>query len=127
MINKNELRLGSAVRHSTLGQATISELDKKSCRVYINKLHNGKIKAVQYRVDYDSINPIPITEEWLLRLGFTYSDINGDSGHWQNFSVFSFQILGGEEGFVYANRYITTVHQLQNLYQSLCGKELTLS
>ena len=27
--------------------------------------------------------PIPLTEEWLLKFGFEYSDLNGDSGLWK--------------------------------------------
>lgn len=68
------------------------------------------------------IDPIPLTEEWLLKFGFecvyTYDDHHYylDSKH--GFSLDrSFQHLDCEYDIEY-------VHQLQNLYFALTGKEL---
>ena len=61
-------------------------------------------------------------EEWLTKFGFVYKDLNGDSGHWQKLP---FQILEGEEGFIYNYLYeVKYVHSLQNLYHGLTGEEL---
>ena len=125
MINENEIMIGGMFHHTK--EQSYRQDEKSPMEFDFAWTTSDWYSLGECTMDLEVVYPIPLTEEWLLRLGFTYSDINGDSGHWQNFSVFSFQILGGEEGFVYANRYITTVHQLQNLYQSLCGKELTLS
>jgi hypothetical protein len=66
----------------------------------------------------DDIEPIPLTEEWLLRLGF-----NGwDKGN------FTMVLSNGnfiEFGYVIAKN-IKHVHQLQNLYFALTNEELTI-
>ena len=69
--------------------------------------------------DYE---PIPLTEEWLLKFGFEYSDLNGDSGLWK---IPPFQIYGKYNQFLYDYRLdVNYVHQLQNLYFALTGEEL---
>ena len=91
------------------------------------------------------IFPIPLTEEWLLRLGFLLvheknkhyciSDPNGykdthrinifptvnDKWH----MAFS-DTLGGYKDYIVTTK-IQYVHQLQNLYFALTGEELTIS
>ena len=68
--------------------------------------------------------PIPLTEEWLLKFGFEYSDLNGDSGLWK---IPPFQIYGKYNQFIYEYALdVNYVHQLQNLYFSLTGEELTI-
>ena len=68
--------------------------------------------------------PIPLTEEWLLKFGFEYSDLNGDSGLWK---IPPFQIYGKYNQFIYDYRLdVNYVHQLQNLYFALTGEELTI-
>lgn len=62
--------------------------------------------------------PIPLTKEWLLSFDF-YENRSNNS--WQLDTKYGFAIWGRiEKGF---NAY---VHQLQNLYFCLVGKELTL-
>ena len=71
--------------------------------------------------DYE---PIPLTEEWLIKFGFEYSDLNGDSGLWK---IPPFQIYGKYNQFIYDYRLdVNYVHQLQNLYFALTGEELTI-
>jgi len=87
------------------------------------------------------IEPIDLTEEWLLKLGFTKSiSPDGDDNyhimnkdgfstdftveHWTNTQKHSkyhnhFHIYG-------ARRNIKYVHELQNLYYALTGKELNI-
>lgn len=87
------------------------------------------------------IKPIPLTEEWLLKFGFTIRDKNyslnygGESMRYafldnpKNIFILYFH---GRHGFnVYESRRsedycIQYVHQLQNLYFALTNKELTL-
>jgi hypothetical protein len=90
------------------------------------------------------INPIPITKEWLLNFGFKKieSDFkiqiqkdnkDGNTDYWiyvdsgidNETNKFTIEILC-QEGcwFTSKNQY---VHQLQNLYFALTGKELTLN
>ena len=66
--------------------------------------------------------PIPLTEEWLVKFGFEYSDLNGDSGLWK---IPPFQIYGKYNQFIYDYRLdVNYVHQLQNLYFALTYEEL---
>jgi len=72
----------------------------------------------------DFKEPIPLTEEWLLKFGFEYSDLNGDSGLWK---IPPFQIYGKYNQFIYDYRLdVNYVHQLQNLFYYLCGEELKI-
>jgi len=92
-----------------------------------------------YRIDYDSgyqfiigqvkdFKPIPLTEEWLIRFGF---DKKGE----QYFKGYCYEIgmMLNSNNEWYIDDGIRTfdlplkyVHQLQNLYHSLTGEELTI-
>ena len=91
-------------------------------------MYNSKIQVNENKirecVDHpDRFAPIPLTEEWLLKFGFEYSDLNGDSGLWK---IPPFQIYGKYNQFIYDYRLdVNYVHQLQNLYFALTGEELT--
>lgn len=63
------------------------------------------------------IKPIPITEEWLLKFGFTKP--KDSEGYLLNGLVFY-------DGFLSSNQKekLKYVHQLQNLYHALTGSEL---
>ena len=72
--------------------------------------------------------PIPITEEWLLKFGFEKCE----NEFWYEKSIFSLNLFGtisiqgrklSEATF---NTEIKHVHQLQNLFYCLCGEELTI-
>lgn len=76
----------------------------------------------------DEVNPIPLTENWLLKFGAKKVGIEYklkasalditlriNSGH-----------VYCEFGNVYLGDRIKHVHQLQNLYFALCGKELLI-
>jgi len=66
--------------------------------------------------------PIPLTEEWLLNLGFEkireYFTIDNEFDVFVNESGFYTHINCG-------NIILSSVNQLQNLYFALTGKELT--
>jgi N-acetyl-anhydromuramyl-L-alanine amidase AmpD len=72
----------------------------------------------------DFKEPIPLTEEWLKRLGFEYSEHERtDSGLWK--LIPPFQIYGKCNQFIYDYRLdVNYVHSLQNLYYALTGEEL---
>src|SRR5690606_23175982 len=83
----------------------------------------GKANDVE---EYDGFVAIPLTEDWLLRFGF---ELSGRSLKIKNFGRFIFTELGCS---FYPAGYLKTglkvdmqyVHQLQNLYFALTGKEL---
>lgn len=89
-----------------------------------------------YVVEWDKLSPIPLTEEWLEKLGF-WSKYKSNHLKW---SLYGFDIdqisdedengneIPQEQIFHYAYQYdIKYVHQLQNLYFALTGKELTIN
>ena len=78
----------------------------------------------------DEFEPIPLTEEWLLRFGFEL-DIEDDG-----YQKGKYKVSVSDEGclfFIYMGYYpeeiaeFKYVHQLQNLYFALTGKELILN
>jgi hypothetical protein len=110
-------------------------------------------QSEEYKDEWISISefaPIPLTEEWLLNFGFKKEDKRPSKTHGQYFSKwlldlkYSFAYAGFREdwGFYHSytdamddsenDRYdfiscgIRYVHQLQNLYFSLTGEELTI-
>jgi hypothetical protein len=111
---KNELRIGNFIncvfstRHCEVVEITTDDL----------KLKNGY-------ADYSQIEPIPLTEEWLLKFGFEIN-VDGYFNHW-NFDLHLYL-----DGDVFESNdlpmyiYLKHVHQLQNLYFALTGEELTL-
>lgn len=69
-----------------------------------------------------SVDPIPLTEEWVKRSRFKFKKLG-----FNNLSI-SVGLIGGEIHFVIDRYYVKLeyVHQLQNLYFALCGEELEI-
>jgi hypothetical protein len=111
-----ELRIGNWVEIQGL-ESKIILVDTEGCiceNEYCEDFENNNITQ--------NLQPIPLTEEWLLKFGFEYSDLNGDSGLWK---IPPFQIYGKYNQFIYDYRLdVNYVHQLQNLYFALTGEEL---
>ena len=112
-MNANELRIGNYVYSTS---------------------HKVITKVIKLEVDSELLNtePIAITEEWLLRFGFTFGIKLEDfvKGKYQ-FTQLKNNILYGEfseEGIFYFNTKtkIQHIHQLQNLYFALTGEELVV-
>ena len=107
MIDPKELRIGNLLKK---GGAVI----KVDAQTIV------KIDDIGLAAGYE---PVELTEEWLLKMGFrkldTYSFVNN--------SIF---IYDRKRGFVYGSinldLMIESVHQLQNLYFALTRKELTI-
>lgn len=98
-----------------------------------NYISNGvlPIKAGYDQVRFAEIfEPIPLTEEWLLKFGFVF---RGIYYHFPLNDIFkleqykhknSFWLRHGKESIDCTR--INYVHQLQNLYFALTGQELTI-
>ena len=85
-----------------------------------------KFKNTSLSSRYEKINPIPLTEEILLKFGFEKT-ANPRELKYDDYSI----LLLKEIRFVICNYMenppsvkVSTVHQLQNLFFSLCGEEL---
>lgn len=87
-----------------------------------------EIRELNY---HDCFVPIPLTEEWLLKLGFKKEH----ERYFNTFivlrfinnkvDVFNLGVSHDEEYLEFLNS-INYVHQLQNLYFALTGKELQI-
>ncbi len=87
---------------------------------------------------WDMFSGIPLTEDWLVKFGFEYDERNCLYSILVNPIEEEYFKVSGENGsfhprVCYDNYYphpykvITTVHQLQNLYFALTGKELPIT
>lgn len=79
-------------------------------------------------IKYPKVEPIPLIEEWLVKLGFTQDGWN--SNCWTKISENNEDIDvyfdWYDKKYIYERVFLTSVHQLQNLYFALTGEELTL-
>ncbi len=84
--------------------------------------------------EYESIEPIPLTEEWLLKLGFEYDEFSDEDNPFLDlrYNRFLFQ---SDKSVNYNTVYLTInktdikikyVHELQNIFYCLTGNELEI-
>ena len=135
MIKINELRIGNYLQN---------EIDK-SLLVVCGLRENEIMTTVSERSKYPlpigwKAQPIPLTEEWLLKFGFNpakSTPILGwyfiDTGKFEFEILFGVQRLDGKRDGKYkvyvCNNYLCDIfyiHDLQNLYFALTGEELTM-
>lgn len=120
MIKPEELRIGNYVQKPE--EIVVTDIDQFGVNGYYCEVLGG--------MDYDDggyfkdINPIPLTEEWLLSLRF---DDLGTYGY----GIGEFHIRLNDKGKLYfpingKKVIIKYVHQLQNLFFALTNKELTI-
>lgn len=118
----NELRIGNDIN---IGGSTIDTYQTfKPTKVTINILK----AIIEENIDRpDAIlsmfQPIPLTEEWLVKLGFKF---NSDSNVYSIDNFFIYTEAYNKIIITYdcLMRSIGYVHQLQNLYFALTGEEL---
>jgi len=112
MIKSNELRIGNSILQD-------GEL------VFVTPWRLGLIE-----LDSVVYEPIPLTEEWLIKFGF-FEKYKSTSNRW-NIGGFELHDCEDDDGqlqgvFLYDFRLeVKYVHQLQNLYFALTGKELEI-
>jgi hypothetical protein len=120
-MNANELRLGNYVAHSHIKNGVECEFAEVESIWFTGLSNHYGVGVDKYSGTNDSVKPIPLTEEWLLKFGFE----KALNGWWCPDEVVSYK--EGYAGFG-TNTYtqIKHVHQLQNLYFALTGKELEI-
>ena len=117
MIQANELRIGNWVYHSGVVINAQSITGKGISTDTYTPIGNRSLEEV---------SGIPLPEEWMLRLGFRQDGYYNSAKRWIGGYVMMF---AGNGHFILRNyplSEIKYVHQLQNLYFSLTGQELTL-
>jgi len=124
-----DFRIGNFISDTNASDtffAMVKKLDYSRC--YYGLFHSA----------YSDLKPIPLTEEWVVRLGFNkwqdrYCLEAWSPGHpsqrfdidWKDGNVMMKSRYQGEDDNLLM-RHIKNVHQLQNLYFALTGKELEL-
>ena len=125
-----ELRIGNWVHNSI--NRTDFQIDCFLGREWCTNV--CEFDSEEFDSKIEDLQPIPLTEEWLIKFGFKKRDmLSSILFDMKNllFSIYlntpidksnKWNILGIEK-----NVNIQYVHQLQNLYFALTGEELTLN
>lgn len=149
MINANELRIGNLVHTSHKEQIGIGGVMNQEMEL---SGWEKQCVIVSYGGDFykpEEIYPIPLSKQWLSKFQFKYLKVKGissleeshnegDTHTWdllvnENDIVdrFTFSLVkwGEQDYFTFSNQWlrvkVTTVHQLQNLFFSITGQELS--
>ena len=75
------------------------------------------------------VQPIPLTEKWLLKFGFKWKQIKDLSSYTlPKLELYQYSSNNNKIFFEYADGEVELkyVHQLQNLYWELCGEEFKM-
>lgn len=111
-----ELRIGNKIQ---IGHTMVT----------VSEILDGEIETPEegiIAISHSQISGIPLTSEWMVKLGFA----SHGRGKWEHVTM-PVEIYWNERmDFYYGNAVgisLDYLHQLQNLYFALTGKELTLS
>lgn len=113
----NELRIGNWVGHENKA----IQVHELPFLIDTDESVDGYLINERWLTEHE---PIPLTEEWLLKLGFEFShhgEISNDNFIIEKYHD-GYHYTGGE-GVAFGTP-IVYVHQLQNLYFALTGEEL---
>jgi hypothetical protein len=113
-----ELRIGNLVRAKSPEKTEWVESHKISAYTLYSMVYPRATDFVK-----PDIEPIQLSEEWLLKFGFCKFK------NYNDFSKGGIIIHGRKRGFVLRKSVpdIKYVHQLQNLYFALTGEELEIT
>ena len=116
-----ELRIGNYVSHYVDDDLKVDVIADVGYHLL------SSAKSITSRKDSDvikSLEPIPLTEEWLLKFGFEKLEGWDDMYYFQigDFQIHEYNVGGYE----FDDFDIKNVNQLQNLYFALTGEELKL-
>lgn len=125
----NELRTENLVKAKPWNNEilTVNFIDNKQT---INKISIG-FKEKEVGCFIEDVIPIPLTEEWLLKLGYKKGDNNNRGQLFENW-LGGFYLKDGllkPKPYYFDNAFSETleikyVHQLQNIHFALTGEEL---
>ena len=117
----NELRIGNLVKNKIDG--SVNPVN------FLAPTDMGMVLTTSYFPHFtiEQAEPIPLTEEWLVRFGFEYTEIHeGFNQYRKDLLNLSITPNGFEIFLTFKWINIKHVHQLQNLYFALTGEELTI-
>jgi len=107
------------------------------CHIYVNHCEDGltRIELGDFELIHDGsrsiseYSGIPITKEWIERFGFRESNSIWENGYENEELLIDsslYPIISTNDGCFRFGNKIEFVHQLQNLYYILTGKELEI-
>jgi hypothetical protein len=110
----NELRIGNLVIENEFPNI-YSQIQSISFNGYASCTYNDSVNV-------NDLTPIPLTEEWLIKMGFekTPYEFKND-----NFS-FNFKYSSLYNSVALIKDDVKYVHQMQNLIYALTNEELTI-
>ena len=117
-----ELRIGNKLhfRYDDLEQwkvGTVSAIPMELCDDFD--------VGVEEAEDNCEVESIPLTQEWLKKFEFVEKHKFGSSKEWRKEDFYMYERKGNiYSGMTTTEFQVDYVHQLQNLYHSLTGKEL---
>lgn len=123
-MNAKDLRIGNLLQYTDFQKV------KKHLRGTTFKVTADDILFLStYSVNY--VEPIPLTEEWLIKFGFKRIQEDKYGCHYENDECwvylsrngFDIEVITRNKRFNLLRTY-KYVHQLQNLYFAITGKEL---
>jgi hypothetical protein len=119
IMKTSELRIGNYVKGALGELCVVTQISSSinSELVGYKEIHNLMSWG------QNGQQPIPLTEEWLLKLGFLGKELITDNLIFVKLSNSIY--VKGMSGAIHA-KSVEYVHQLQNLYFALTGEELTL-
>jgi hypothetical protein len=119
-MNTHEIRKGNLVFDDTGKVCRVKEIH--SAAIVIKGEFKG---SIDYHLPNEKATAITLTEEYLIKFGFEKKIGWDDLEYWQ---LQRLTIMVYNSGFTYddTDLTITSVHQLQNLFYSLTGEELTI-
>ena len=119
----NELRIGNWVFDDSYGLHG----SPKNIQVMGSFFNGMDVDSVVY----GNIKPIPLTEEWLIKFGFGNKSNSSQGSAMHKRGVYLGLLSDGycfnAESSTNKSCTLKHVHQLQNLYFALTGKELTIN
>lgn len=120
----NELRIGNLIYGVSDRVERITYLTERLVKTNLLKLD-----AESQILSFKDIEPIPLTEEWLLKFGFEIQVFTLTKRYKSKCGNLLLYIM--PDNVVFANGVINDirlepVHQLQNLYFALTNEELTI-
>lgn len=125
----NELRIGNLIEYKIE-----DELDERKEWWEVSKVDFQDLTWLDSNPEDSDFRPIKLTEEWLLKFWFKYREFLNDffiKIDNENILIIEKEVIGFSMFKCEPNqrKYFLTkiyyVHQLQNLFFSLCGEELT--
>ena len=123
-MNTNEVKIGSLLRYRISDSYEWEYIPVFSIKHNLIEVGYSKSRL------NTTAEPIPLTDEWLLKFGF---EVNTPNLRWMHPVLLSevYKTESGgltllQNGTHLTNNPILYVHQLQNLYFALTGEELTI-